>query len=92
MTKTRVRSLWMQVKFENTGDASNDRVLRTLKRSIERGDYQLPRGWRVQILWRNKDGAEMRSGEWKAELTASAQSSDGFDKCVLNYIDRQRGR
>lgn len=89
MAKVRVRKLWLRVRYDIPKDVTEQRIIRTLIRSIERGDYRLPRGWHVVIEWRNKFDSPMRRGEWRAELEASAESSDGFDKAVINYLENQ---
>jgi hypothetical protein len=70
-------------------NVTQEKIVRTLIRSIHRGDYKLPRGWRVVLEWRNKADAGMKRGEWQSELEASAESSDGFDKAVLSYLEGQ---
>jgi len=89
MTKIRTRRLWLGVRFDIPKDVPYDRIIRTLIRSINRGDYELPRGWRVVIEWRNKEDDEMRRGAWKPELEASRKSSPGFDKAVVHYLENQ---
>lgn len=88
MKKTKTRHLWLRVLYKVEG-VRKEIIIRTLIRSIKRGDYKLPKGWRVVIEWRNKEDAEMRRGEWKEELTASAESSTGFDTAVTGYLERQ---
>lgn len=87
MTKVRTRRLWLRVRYDIPKSVSEQRIIRTLIRSIERGDYKIPKGWRVVIEWRNSADAEMRRGEWRAELKASAHSSNGFDKAVTTYLE-----
>lgn len=97
MAKVRVRRLWLNVIVDPESVSpkySKRDVLKILRRSITRGDYELPRGWRVVLEWRNKADQKMRAGEWTTELERSAESSDGFDQTVLDYLDRklERGR
>lgn len=88
MVKVRTRRLWLDVRFRHIPEnVSETRIIRTLIRSIERGDYRLPRSWEVVVRWKNKEMAEYRQGRWADELTASAKSSDGFDKAMLNYLN-----
>lgn len=82
------RRLWLEVKFKAPG-VSRDVVLQTLKDSIDRGDYKIPKNWQVIIAWRNKENAPMKFGEWKAELKKSRKSSSGFDTAVLDFLDRK---
>jgi hypothetical protein len=61
-------------------------IIETLKESIRRGDYSLPRGWQIDIRWRNSPKARMKQGPWTEEMTKSAASSSGFDSAVLSYL------
>jgi hypothetical protein len=90
MTKVRVRKLWLKVYFDVPKDVPLDRIKRTLIRSIRRGDYKIPRGWRAVIEWKNYRDAQPRRGEWRAELEASAsgpEGSKGFEKAVIMYLE-----
>lgn len=92
MPKVRIRRLWLNVRWDDESvPASYSRkdIVRTLIKSIERGDYRLPRGWRVVIEWKNKADAPMRRGEWRSEMQRSGESSDGFDKAVLSYLEQK---
>ncbi len=89
MAKVRTRRLWLNVRFDVPKDIKKEHIVRTLIRSIHRGDYKLPRNWRVVIEWRNKEDAPMRRGEWRNEMEASAESSEGFDEAVLSYLRGQ---
>lgn len=86
----RVRRLWLEVRFKVPPGISREVVLSTLKLSILEKNYSLPIGWQVVIAWRNKENAPMKYGPWKGELVKSAASSDGFDKAVLAWLDRQQ--
>jgi hypothetical protein len=87
MTKVRTRKLWLNIRFDIPKTVPRERIVRTLVRSIERGDYKIPREWRVVIEWRNKEEVEMRRGEWTSEMKRSAQSSPGFDTAVTQYLE-----
>lgn len=87
MAKIRTRRLWLNVKYDIPQDVSEQKIIATLIRSIKRGDYRIPRNWRVAIEWRNKESAPMRKGEWRAELEASAESSPGFERAVIHYLE-----
>jgi hypothetical protein len=92
MPKIRTRKLWLKVLYKVPKHVSIERIKRTLIRSIHRGDYKLPRGWQAVIEWRNKEDADMRRGEWKAELNASSSGdtgSQGFENAVITYLERQ---
>jgi hypothetical protein len=89
MAQVRVRRLWLNVRFDVPKDIPRHRIIRTMIRSIRRGDYRLPSGWRVVIEWRNKKTESMRRGEWRTELERSAESSPGFDLAVIDYLERQ---
>jgi hypothetical protein len=89
MTKVRVRRLWLNVRYKVPSDVSEERIIRTMIRSIKRKDYRLPKGWRAVIEWRNSKNAPMRRGEWQAELKASAESSSGFEFAVIEYLERK---
>lgn len=84
----RVRRLWLEVKWKVPPGIPRELVIETLKQSVLNKSYDLPIGWQVIIAWRNKEKAKMKFGPWKAELTKSAASSDGFDKAVLSFLDR----
>lgn len=86
--KNKPRRLWLNVVVGMVPVGRNQFVS-TLINSIEEGTYELPPGWRVRLEWRNKEDKPMRGGEWKAELTKSRKSSDGFDKAVLAYLRRK---
>ena len=90
MPRRKSRRLWLQVKFNNVGSASRYDVLTTLLRSIEAGDYVYSRGWRVALGWSNKENGELKWGEWTKEMRRSAQSSEGFDFAVADYLESQR--
>jgi hypothetical protein len=92
MAKIRTRRLWIGLRYDIPKNVSEEKILRTLRRSITRGDYELPKGWRVAIEWRNKQDAPMKRGAWKPELEASAESSPGFDLAMLRYLDGQLDR
>jgi len=90
MPNKKPRRLWLGIEVVSV-PPQTPRVLiiEALKESINRGDYSLPRGWQINIRWRNKENARMKVGPWTEELTKSAASSDGFDATVLDYLDRQ---
>lgn len=91
MPKVRIRRLWLNVLWDDDripDSYSREDIVRTLIRSIKRGDYRIPRGWRVVIEWRNKADEPMRRGEWRTELERSAESSTGFDSAVLAYLEK----
>jgi hypothetical protein len=93
MTKVRVRRLWIQVLFDVPDKTiPRSEIINTLIRGIHDGSYRYPKAWRVAIKWRNKESAEMRTGEWTAEMRASAESSSGFDVAVENYLKGQRNK
>ena len=89
MSKVRTRKLWLKLRFNIPKDVPKSKIIETLKRSIRRGDYKIPRSWHVVIEWRNSETAEMRRGEWTSEMTASAESSPGFDTVVTHYLEDQ---
>lgn len=87
--RIRNRRLWLKVLWSVPDKSiSRQRIIDTLISSIRRGDYEYPSSWRVAIQWRNKANAPMRTGEWTTELDASSQSSNGFDKAVLAYLEQ----
>lgn len=91
MAKVRTRRLWIQVAF-NVPDKSisKNEILDTLLKGIRDRSYRYPKNWKVVIIWRNKETAEMRRGEWTAEMRASAESSAGFDAAVTSYLEGQK--
>jgi hypothetical protein len=86
--KPRSRRLWLKIKYSAPG-SSPKTVIRTLLKSIDNGDYEYPARWRVALLWSNKENGELRAGEWTKEMTASAQSSEGFEFAVRSYLEGQ---
>ena len=88
MTKVRTRRLWLHIKYDAPG-ASRKKVLDTLLRSTQNGTYTYPRKWRVALGWSNSANGALRWGEFTREMKASAQSSDGFDKAVIQYLRNQ---
>jgi len=88
MPRHKPRRLWLNVKAENV-TVSKDDFVRVLMESIKDGTYQLPRGWKVTIEWRNKENARMKSGPWTREMKKSAKSSDGWDRAVTDWLKRK---
>jgi hypothetical protein len=84
--KNRVRRLWLKVKFDAPG-ATRKTVIDKLLKSIRNGDYEYPQHWRVALGWSNKENGALKWGEWTKEMTASAQSSEGFDFAVEKYLE-----
>jgi hypothetical protein len=84
----KTRRLWLKIKYDAPG-ASPKQVVRELIKSIDNGDYEYPARWRVALLWSNKENGALRSGEWTKEMTASAQSSEGFEYAVRAYLENQ---
>jgi hypothetical protein len=89
MPKNRPRYLRLSLRSDTPG-ASEKTVLDTLMAAIQRGDYEYPKEWRVAIGWSNKPEADLRWGEFTAEMRKSAASSPGWDIAVLNYQEGQR--
>ena len=88
MSKKRPRRLWLNIKASGV-TVSKQEFIRALIESIKARDYELPDGWDVVIEWRNRFSADMRSGPWQEEMGASAESSDGFDKAVTDWLKRK---
>lgn len=88
MPKNKPRYLRLAVKYDAPG-VSPRKVLNALLLSIQNGDYDYPHNWRVAIGWTNKPGGELKWGEWTKEMTTSAQSSEGFDIAVAEYLENQ---
>jgi hypothetical protein len=88
MPKERKRRLWLNVRAENIS-VTRQEFIRALLESIKAGDYKLPRGWKVYIEWRNTKTGRMKIGPWREELEESAESSDGFDKAVTDWLRRK---
>jgi hypothetical protein len=87
-SRRKTRRLWLQIKFDAKGTPHKD-VIATLLSSIERGDYKYPQQWRVALGWSNKENGALKWGEWTKEMTASAQSSEGFEYAVRDYLENQ---
>lgn len=88
MPKNKPRYLRLQVKYSAPG-VSRKEILQTLLDSIRRGDYEYPKSWRVAIGWSNNPNAELKWGEWRREMLDSAESSDGWDIAVAQYLENQ---
>lgn len=88
MPKKKPRRLWLNVKAKDV-TVSVSEFVRVLMESIKRGDYVLPRGWKVTLEWRNKESAPMRSDSWQKALKESAESSAGFDGAVTEWLRRK---
>jgi hypothetical protein len=92
-SRRKTRRLWLNIRASGVPRSVGVRGFwETLRRAVADKSYSVPDDWNVELDWKNKEGAEMRSGDFGAELTASAKSSNGFDKAVLDYIGRQIAR
>ena len=80
------RKLSLRVTGKAPRKTKKNKFIKTLIRSIRRGDYRLPKGYNVTIHWGNKGVAD-RSGEWEEEMLASRESSPGFDMAVIRYLE-----
>jgi hypothetical protein len=89
MANRRKRKLWTKITAKVPLGVSVRDFWTTLRQGIESKSYGVPVGANVKIEWRNKEGASMKSGEYGKEMRASAESSVGFDKAILSYIDKQ---
>ena len=87
----KTRRLWLNIKASNVTVSKHEFVLALIE-SIKDGTYQLPKGWNVQLEWRNKEAAAMRSGPWSEEMANSHESSDGFDLAVTDWLKRKLRR
>jgi hypothetical protein len=87
-SRRKTRRLWLKVKFDAPGVTRAD-VKKALIESIQRGDYEYRSTWRVALGWSNKENGALKWGEWTKEMTASAQSSEGFEYAVLQYLENQ---
>lgn len=86
----RRRRLWIGLEVVSVPKGvTRGLLLDVLKESIRTGKYTLPDGWAVNLRWRNSERAQMKSGNWTDELTASADSSEGFNMAVLDYLEGQ---
>lgn len=89
MTKVRVRRLWLAIKYDAPG-ASRKKVIDTLLRSTKNGTYEYPRRWRVALGWSNNENGDLKWGEFTSEMKASAESSEGFDKTVIMFLEGKK--
>lgn len=65
-------------------------LLDSLDEGAMSGDYPLPRGWTIAVLWRNSPRAPWRSGPWATVQEESAGTS-GWDSAMRLYLhDRLR--
>lgn len=93
MAKTKSRRLWLQIKFSPNITESRRVILDELLKSIDRGDYNYHKkhpAWRIALGWSNRENDEMKWGEFTEEMTASAQSSEGFEFAIRDYLESQR--
>ena len=88
MPKNKPRRLWLKIKYSAPG-ASKKQVMKRLIQSIRQGDYDYPDNWRVAIGWSNKQDGALKWGEWTREMIQSAQSSEGWDIAVMQYLESQ---
>ena len=88
MSKNKTRRLWLNIKAEGV-TVSKQEFVRVLIESIREGDYKIPEGWNVTLEWRNKERGRNKSGPWTEEMAKSAESSDGFDKAVTDWLRRK---
>lgn len=92
-SRRKTRRLWLNIRASGVPREVGVRGFwETLRRAVADKSYSVPDDWNVELDWKNKEGANMRSGDFGTELTASAKSSSGFDKAVIDYIDRQIAR
>ena len=90
--KKKGRQLWTKIRARIPGGIDRAAFWGTLRASINRGDYELPDDWDVTIQWRNRDDAPMRSADFSIAMQESAESSRGWDKAILSYVNRQIDR
>lgn len=87
--KNKRRDVWFNIHITRIPKGlAWEEIKGRLKDSIrnQEGNYALPRGWDVQVGWKNKEEADMKWGEWSQELALSAASSSGFEKALIGYI------
>jgi hypothetical protein len=90
MAKNRKRRLWVGIEVVQVPKGTpRGLILDVLKESINSKKYDLPKGWHINLRWRNSENRPMKTGEWSHELTESAESSDGFNFAVLAYLELQ---
>lgn|SRR5258705_8179683 len=82
------RGLWLRISGR-TGGASPEEFWGTLRRAVTSGNYEVPEEWGVRIAWRNKADRPMKSGDFSNAMQDSSESSRGWDRAVVRYIDRQ---
>ncbi len=81
------RPVWLKfVIHETPPGASRGDVLDALREAI--GSGELPDGYNVDLMWRNKEGADWRSGDYLTVLDESRAGGRGFDTLVHMYLDR----
>ena len=90
MTRHGKRRLWLGIEVVSIPKGtSRGLLLDVLKESIRSRKYTLPTGWKINLRWKNSERAQMKIGQWQNELMDSAESSDGFNYAVLDYLERQ---
>jgi hypothetical protein len=82
------RRLWLGIQVVSVpSGTSRGLILDVLKESINSKKYDLPKGWAINLRWKNSERAEMKVGEWQTELEDSALASEGFNYAVLAYLE-----
>jgi hypothetical protein len=89
--RNKTRRLWIGLEIvEVPKGTPRGLILDVLRESIRSGKLDLPNGWKINLRWRNSEQAKMKIGTWQDELEASADSSEGFNMAVLDYLDGQK--
>jgi hypothetical protein len=91
MPKNKPRRLWLQIKYKTPGSNKVD-VVHHLLHLLRRGSYDYRDKhptWRIAIGWSNKEGGQLKWGEYEREMQQSRQSSPGWDIAVTDYLESQ---
>lgn len=87
--KKKSRSLWLKIRGNVHGTANRAQFWGTLRKAVRSGEYEIPEEWDVNIEWRNREGADTKSEDFATAMLESRESSRGWDKAVMRYINRQ---
>jgi len=90
MSKTRKpRRLWTKIRGTVPPGTGAAEFWGLFRKAVRERDYQLPDDWDVSIEWKNKEQADFKSGAFTEAMQESAESSRGWDRVILGYINRQ---
>jgi len=87
--KRKPRKLWTKIRGTVPPGTGSAEFWGVLRKAVREKEYQLPDDWDVSIEWKNKEQADFKSGGFIEAMQESAESSRGWDRAILGYINRQ---